>query len=77
MPVGQLVAERQHGVVKWFSSKMGYGFIGRKKGTEDIFVHYSSILSEGFKSLFEGNRVAFDVERTNKGLEAKNVRVVN
>lgn len=77
MPVSLLVSERQHGVVKWFSESMGYGFIGRKKGTPDVFVHYSSILGTGFKSLAEGNRVAFDVERTKKGLAATNVRVVD
>ena len=55
------------GKVKWFNNEKGYGFI-EYKDTEDIFVHYSSILSEGYKTLVEGQYVKFDLVRTDKGL---------
>lgn len=60
------------GKVKWFNNEKGYGFIEYKSG-EDIFVHYSSILSEGYKTLVEGQYVEFELVRTDKGLQAKNV----
>lgn len=60
------------GTVKWFNSKNGYGFITRDDGT-DIFVHYSGIQKEGFKSLKEGANVTFDVVDGEKGLQAVNV----
>ena len=53
--------ERETGVVKWFNDKKGYGFISRESG-EDVFVHYSSITGEGFRSLAEGERVEFTVK---------------
>ena len=55
-----------NGTVKWFSDKKGYGFIEEENG-EDIFVHYSSIIGDGFKTLSEGDRVIFDVEKTSRG----------
>jgi CspA family cold shock protein len=61
------------GTVKWFSEKKGYGFIEQDNG-QDIFVHYSSIDMPGFKSLAEGDQVSFDVEESDRGPEAKNVR---
>ncbi len=61
-----------NGVVKWFSDKKGYGFIEQENGP-DIFVHYSSINSSGFKTLAEGDRVSFEVEQSNRGPVAKNV----
>ena len=56
-----------NGVVKWFSDKKGFGFIEQEGGQGDIFVHFSSIQAEGFKTLSEGDRVTFDVEQTNRG----------
>ena len=60
------------GIVKWFSDKKGYGFIEQEEG-QDIFVHYSSINTPGFKSLSESDQVSFDVEESDRGPVAKNV----
>ena len=62
-----------NGVVKWFSDKKGFGFIEQEGGQGDIFVHFSSIKSEGFKTLAEGDRVTFDIEQTARGPAAANV----
>jgi CspA family cold shock protein len=64
-----------NGTVKWFNNKKGYGFINEESG-RDIFVHFSSISMDGYKSLNEGEHVIFDVEESSRGPEAKNVRKV-
>jgi len=58
------------GIVKWFNEKKGFGFIQQEDG-QDLFVHYSSINMDGFKTIVEGDEVIFDVEETNRGLHAK------
>ena len=63
------------GTVKWFSDKKGYGFIAQENG-QDIFVHFSSIEGEGFKTLSEGERVSFDMEDGERGPVARNVKKI-
>ena len=70
------MAERQTGTVKWFSNEKGYGFIVPEEGGEDLFVHYSEIDTEGFKSLEEDDRVEFTVGHTDKGPNAQEVVVI-
>jgi cold shock protein len=62
-----------NGTVKWFNDKKGYGFINEEEG-RDVFVHFSAIDMPGFKTLSEGDLVIFDVEESDRGPEAKNVR---
>jgi len=64
--------DREIGIVKWFNGSKGYGFISRE-GAEDVFVHHSAIMMEGFRNLDEGQRVEFSVEQGPKGLQAVNV----
>ena len=66
------VAERVEGKVKWFNAAKGYGFIEREEG-EDVFVHYSAISSDGYRSLNEGQLVEFTIEQGPKGLQASKV----
>jgi CspA family cold shock protein len=61
------------GKVKWFNAQKGYGFIEQDNG-EDVFVHYTGILSEGFRTLEEGERVSFDIEEGQRGPQAVNVK---
>jgi CspA family cold shock protein len=63
------------GTVKFFNAEKGFGFISREQG-DDVFVHFSNIQSEGYKSLEEGQRVEFDVAPGKKGEEAQNVRAI-
>lgn len=69
------MSERETGTVKWFSNQKGWGFIQRQDG-EDIFVHYSAIEGNGFRSLAEGEEVEFTVETNQKGPAATHVRRV-
>ncbi|MFB9758551.1 cold-shock protein [Ectobacillus funiculus] len=62
----------QQGTVKWFNAEKGYGFI-TVEGGEDIFVHFSAIQTDGFKTLEEGQRVSFDITEGNRGAQAANV----
>jgi CspA family cold shock protein len=63
------------GIVKWFNDKKGYGFIKMEDG-RDLFVHYSSIDAPGFKTLSEGDRVTFEIEETQRGPQARNVKKI-
>jgi CspA family cold shock protein len=69
---GTILAE---GKVKWFNEKKGFGFIESDEGG-DVFVHYSAIQGAGFKTLYEGQRLSFEVEKGNKGPSAVNVTVI-
>ena len=62
----------EQGTVKWFNAEKGFGFIERE-GADDVFVHFSAIQTDGFKSLEEGQAVTFDVEEGNRGPQAANV----
>jgi CspA family cold shock protein len=64
------------GTVKWFSNDKGYGFISQSDG-EDVFVHYTAIMSDGYKSLEEGQAVEFEVTQGPKGKQASNVKVLS
>ena len=66
------MSERIVGTVKWFNNGKGYGFIAREGG-EDVFVHYSAIQGDGYRSLEEGQKVEFAIEKGPKGLQAANV----
>jgi CspA family cold shock protein len=70
------MAEREQGTVKWFNSAKGYGFLERDAGG-DIFVHYSAISMEGFRTLKEGQRVEFTIGQSEKGPQAKDVSLAS
>ncbi len=65
--------ERIKGTVKWFNNAKGYGFLDREDGS-DVFIHYSAIATEGYKSLQEGDKVDFEIVQGAKGLQAANVK---
>ena len=69
------MSEKIQGTVKWFNGGKGYGFIEREEG-EDVFVHFSAIQSNGFRTLEEGQKVEFSIEQGPKGLQAANVVIV-
>ena len=64
------------GTVKWYNAEKGFGFIAQEDGGDDVFVHYSAIQSQGYKSLDENQKVEFDVTQSPKGPQAENVRVL-
>ena len=64
------------GTVKWFNAEKGFGFIAQEDGGDDVFVHYSAIQSQGYKSLEENQKVEFEVTQGQKGPQAENVRPV-
>ncbi len=70
------MAERTQGTVKWFNAEKGYGFIAREDG-DDLFVHYSEIQGNGYRSLDEGATVEFEITQGKKGLQASSVKVVD
>jgi CspA family cold shock protein len=69
------MTERETGTVKWFNNTKGYGFITREQG-EDVFVHFSSIRGEGYRTLEEGQKVEFTVTQSEKGPQAQDVSVM-
>lgn len=70
------MSEREQGTVKWFNGEKGYGFISRETGDKDVFVHFSAINVDGFKTLKEGQRVEFEVVQGAKGPQAQDVTVI-
>ena len=70
------MSDREQGLVKWFSNNKGYGFIARESGAEDLFVHQSAIVGEGFRTMAEGDRVEYSVEQGAKGPVAVEVQKV-
>lgn len=64
---------RQTGIVKWFSRLKGYGFISPDESEQEVFVHFSAITGEGYRNLYEGDRVEFDLVDQGKGPQAQNV----
>ena len=69
------MAERETGIVKWFNTNKGFGFITREKG-DDVFVHYSAVRGDGYRSLEEGQKVEFTVVQGDKGLQAQDVTIL-
>ena len=72
----EVAGEKKRGKVKWFNDSKGYGFIELEGMKEEVFVHYSAISGDGYKSLAEGEEVTFEVVQGDKGLQAQNVEKV-
>jgi CspA family cold shock protein len=70
------MSQAETGTVKWFNDAKGFGFISRDQGGDDVFVHFRSIQSSGFKSLAEGQKVSFNVTQGQRGLQAEQVQVI-
>ncbi|WNJ95524.1 cold-shock protein [Vibrio ruber] len=70
------MSDRETGSVKWFNENKGFGFITKDSDGKDVFVHFRSISSDGFKTLSEGQKVSFEVESGEKGPQAKNVVLI-
>ena len=70
------MSDRETGTVKWFDNQKGFGFIARDAGGGDVFVHYSALSGDGYRSLGEGDRVEFSVEQNQKGPAAVDVQKV-
>ena len=71
------MAEREIGTVKWFNSEKGYGFIALESGEKDVFVHFSAIVGDGYKTLKEEQQVEFSVVQGAKGPQAQDVKVLS
>ena len=69
------MSEKVLGTVKWFNGSKGFGFIEREDG-DDVFVHFTAIMADGYRTLEEGQRVEFEIEQGPKGLQAANVTIV-
>jgi CspA family cold shock protein len=74
VPINRSIEHMAQGTVKWFNAEKGFGFIAQEDGGDDVFVHYSAIQSQGYKSLDENQKVEFDVTQGPKGPQAENVR---
>ena len=70
------MSEREIGKVKWFDSAKGFGFIARSNGEKDVFVHFSAIIGDGYKTLKENDTVEFSVAQGPKGAQAQDVKVI-
>lgn len=71
------MSDKTTGTVKWFNAEKGFGFINQDNGGDDVFVHFRSIVGDGYKSLNEGQKVSFDTEQGQKGLQAANVEALD
>ncbi len=76
VPKTGVTSDMAQGTVKWFNAEKGFGFIAQEDGGDDVFVHYSAIQSQGYKSLDENQKVEFDVTQGPKGPQAENVRAL-
>ena len=75
-PISKADQHMATGTVKWFNDAKGFGFISQDGGGDDVFCHHTAISADGFRTLAEGQKVEFDVNKGPKGLQAANVRIV-